>query len=146
MSETLVPLTIIKGAGHEYISLPQGENATVADFHSIRTQTQDTPSYLTSGFYKIEAGPAKPAHYAFEETKYILNGQIDILVSAVLDDSVRERVPDLRPRTLLLGSSITWSRATLPSSTSARRSSSRPSLLVWPFTLLQGRSGLLIST
>jgi hypothetical protein len=30
----LVPLTIIKGAGHEFIQLPQGENATVADFHS----------------------------------------------------------------------------------------------------------------
>ena len=79
MSGNLVPLTIIKGAGHEYIPLPQGENATVADFHSIRTNTKDTPSYFTSGFYKIEAGPARPAHYTFEETKYILNGQIDIL-------------------------------------------------------------------
>ena len=79
MSGNLVPLTIIKGAGHEFIPLPQGENATVADFHSIRTNTKDTPSYFTSGFYKIEAGPARPAHYNFEETKYILNGQIDIL-------------------------------------------------------------------
>ena len=34
MSGNLVPLTIIKGAGHEFIPLPQGENATVADFHS----------------------------------------------------------------------------------------------------------------
>ncbi|KAH7388824.1 hypothetical protein BKA66DRAFT_489981 [Pyrenochaeta sp. MPI-SDFR-AT-0127] len=82
MSQKLVPLTIIKGAGHEFITLPQGENATVADFHSIRTQTQDSPSYLTSGFYKIEAGPARPAHYTFEETKYVLSGQIDILDEA----------------------------------------------------------------
>lgn len=29
-----VPLTIVKGAGHEFIPLPNGENATVADFHS----------------------------------------------------------------------------------------------------------------
>lgn len=95
----LVPLTVVKGAGHEFIPLPQGENATVADFHSyvelltgpvchhlnfcrIRTKTTDSPSYFTSGFYKITAGPARPAHYTFEETKYVLSGQIDILVCA----------------------------------------------------------------
>lgn len=82
MSDKLVPLTIIKGAGHEFIPLENGENATVADFHSIRTQTVDSPSYLTSGFYKITAGPARPAHYTFEESKFVLNGQIDILVSS----------------------------------------------------------------
>lgn len=75
----LVPLTVIKGAGHEFIPLPQGENATTADFHSIRTKTE-SPAYITSGFYKIEAGPQRPAHYNFEETKYVLNGQIDVLV------------------------------------------------------------------
>lgn len=77
-----VPLTIIKGAGHEFIPLPQGLNATVADFHSIRTQTTDSPSYLTSGFYKITAGPALPVNYTFEETKYVLSGQIDVLDEA----------------------------------------------------------------
>ncbi|OHW96931.1 ethanolamine utilization protein [Colletotrichum incanum] len=82
VSENLVPLTIIKGAGHEFIPLPRGENATVADFHSIRTKTTDSPTHFTSGFYKIVAGPARPAHYAFEETKYVLNGQIDILDEA----------------------------------------------------------------
>ncbi|KAI0970240.1 hypothetical protein F4678DRAFT_462465 [Xylaria arbuscula] len=71
-----------KGAGHEYIQLPEGQNALTADFHSIRTQTTDSPSYLTSGFYKIVVGPARPAHYAFEETKYILSGQIDVLDEA----------------------------------------------------------------
>ena len=79
MSGNLVPLTVIKGAGHEFIPLPQGENATTADFHSIRTKTE-SPAYFTSGFYKIEAGPQRPAHYTFEETKYVLNGQIDVLV------------------------------------------------------------------
>ncbi|RSM04582.1 hypothetical protein CEP52_006740 [Fusarium oligoseptatum] len=69
MSANLVPLTIVKGAGHEFIPLPQGENATTADFHSIRTKTTDSPTHLTSGFYKIE-------------TKYILSGQIDILDEA----------------------------------------------------------------
>lgn len=78
----LVPLTVIKGAGHEFIPLPQGENATTADFHSIRTKT-DSPAHFTSGFYKIEAGPARPAHYNFEETKYVLNGQIDVLVCSL---------------------------------------------------------------
>lgn len=80
VSGNLVPLTVIKGAGHEFIPLPQGENATTADFHSIRTKTE-SPAYFTSGFYKIEAGPARPAQYTFEETKYVLNGQIDVLVS-----------------------------------------------------------------
>lgn len=75
----LVPLTVIKGAGHEFIQLPPGENATTADFHSIRTKTE-SPAYFTSGFYKIEAGPQRPANYTFEETKYVLNGQIDVLV------------------------------------------------------------------
>ena len=75
----IVPLTVIKGAGHEFIPLPKGENATTADFHSIRTKTE-SPAHITSGFYKIEAGPERPASYTFEETKYVLNGQIDILV------------------------------------------------------------------
>ena len=54
-------------------------SSSPSNSNSIRTQTKDTPSYFTSGFYKIEAGPARAAHYTFEETKYILNGQIDIL-------------------------------------------------------------------
>jgi hypothetical protein len=83
VSSNIVPLTVIKGAGHEFIPLPQGENATTADFHSIRTKTTDSPSYFTSGFYKIEAGSERPAHYNFEETKYVLSGQIDILVSSL---------------------------------------------------------------
>ncbi|KAJ5239004.1 hypothetical protein N7468_003623 [Penicillium chermesinum] len=77
----LVPLTVIKGAGHEFIPLPQGENAITADFHFIRTQTE-SPAHITSGFYKIESGPERPAHYNFEETKYVLNGQIDVLDEA----------------------------------------------------------------
>lgn len=80
VSSNLVPLTVVKGAGHEYVPLPPGVNGTVADFHSIRTKTTDSPAYLTSGFYKITAGPARPASYTFEETKYILSGQIDVLV------------------------------------------------------------------
>ncbi|KAF7187797.1 hypothetical protein HII31_10697 [Pseudocercospora fuligena] len=80
LSSKLVPLTIVKGAGYEHIPLPQGENATVADFHSIRTKTNDTR--VTSGFYIIEAGPERPAHYTFEEAKYVLSGQIDILDEA----------------------------------------------------------------
>lgn len=53
-------------------------------FGRIRTKTTDSPSYFTSGFYKITAGPARPANYTFEETKYVLSGQIDILVSICL--------------------------------------------------------------
>jgi hypothetical protein len=83
VSSNIVPLTVIKGAGHEFIPLPQGENATTADFHSIRTKTE-SPAHFTSGFYKIEAGPARPASYNFEETKYVLNGQIDVLVCPIL--------------------------------------------------------------
>lgn len=41
MAGDLVPLTIIKGAGHEFIPLPSGENATVADFHSYDSPSDD---------------------------------------------------------------------------------------------------------
>lgn len=49
---------------------------------SIRTSTTDSPSYLTSGFYKIEKGKAYPLHYTCEETKYVISGQIDVLDEA----------------------------------------------------------------
>lgn len=52
-----------------------------ADFHSIRTKTDASPAHVTSGFYKVEAGPVLAANYAFEEAKYVLNGQIDVFVS-----------------------------------------------------------------
>ncbi|CAF3495971.1 hypothetical protein SNK03_005804 [Fusarium graminearum] len=81
MSGNPVPLTVIKGAGFEHIPLPNGVNATTADFHSIRTKT-DSPAHITSGFYKIEAGPARPAQYNFEESKYVLSGQVDVLDEA----------------------------------------------------------------
>jgi ethanolamine utilization protein EutQ (cupin superfamily) len=48
----------------------------------ISYQGTNSPTHLTSGFYKIEAGPAKPASYNFEETKYVLSGQIDVLDEA----------------------------------------------------------------
>ncbi|KAI4930283.1 hypothetical protein J4E85_004909 [Alternaria conjuncta] len=83
VSQKYVPLTIIKGAGNEYIPIPEGESAIVADFHSIRTQTTDSPTYLTSGFYRIKAGPTRNIPtYDYEETKYVLNGQIDVLDEA----------------------------------------------------------------
>ncbi|KAL2831528.1 hypothetical protein BDW59DRAFT_157954 [Aspergillus cavernicola] len=81
MSTPLVPLTVIKGAGHEFIQLPTGENAITADFHSTRTKTESS-THITSGFYKIVVGPQRPAHYTYEETKYVLSGQIDILDEA----------------------------------------------------------------
>lgn len=84
MSSSLVPLTVYKGAGYEHIpfnaSSPTPTHIT-ADFHSIRTKTE-APAYITSGFYKVEAGSVFPAHYGFEEAKYVLSGQIDVFVSA----------------------------------------------------------------
>ncbi|KAK3049395.1 hypothetical protein LTR09_009314 [Extremus antarcticus] len=83
MSQSAVPLTVIKGAGNEHIPIPNGESAIVADFHSVRTKTNDTPTYLTSGFYKIQAGPTRDIPtYDYEETKYVLSGQIDVLDEA----------------------------------------------------------------
>lgn len=83
MSTSLVPLTVYKGAGYEHIpfntSSPTPTHIT-ADFHSIRTKTE-APAYVTSGFYKVEAGPTLSAHYGFEEAKYVLSGQIDVYVS-----------------------------------------------------------------
>ncbi|KAH4063938.1 hypothetical protein HBH70_102060 [Parastagonospora nodorum] len=83
LSQKYVPLTVIKGAGQEFIPIPEGESAIVADFHSIRTNTKDSPSYLTSGFYRIQPGPTRNIPtYDYEETKYVLNGQIDVLDEA----------------------------------------------------------------
>lgn len=128
MSGNPVPLTVIKGAGFEHIPLPNGVNATTADFHSIRTKT-DSPAHITSGFYKIEAGPARPAQYNFEESKYVLSGQVDVLVCLFLYlDSFHKILTVLRTRPLV--SPITSPLVTLPSSTSAPRSSSLPSLRV----------------
>ncbi|KAL2810569.1 hypothetical protein BJX63DRAFT_434215 [Aspergillus granulosus] len=67
---------------HEFIQLPEGENAITADFHSTRTKTESSPVHITSGFYKIEAGWQRPADYTYEETKYVLAGQIDVLDEA----------------------------------------------------------------
>jgi hypothetical protein len=83
MSSSLVPLTVYKGAGHEHIPFNAGNPHITADFHSIRTKTE-APAYVTSGFYKVEAGPTLSAHYAFEEAKYVLSGQIDVYVSFVI--------------------------------------------------------------
>lgn len=78
-----VPLTVIKGAGAEHIPIPSGESAIVADFHSIKTQTKHTPIHLTSGFYRIQPGPTRNIPvYDYEETKYVLKGQIDVLDEA----------------------------------------------------------------
>ncbi|KAM0343761.1 hypothetical protein ACHAPU_008188 [Fusarium lateritium] len=74
----IVPLTIIKGAGHEQIEIPEGDCAVVADFHSIQTQTTDKPAYLTTGFYRVVPGPTRYGSYDYEETKYVLRGQIDV--------------------------------------------------------------------
>jgi hypothetical protein len=76
----LVPLTIIKGAGHEHIALPAGENALAADFYTTRTKTTTSPTHITSGFYNIVPGKERPASYTYEEMKYVLEGQIDVLV------------------------------------------------------------------
>ncbi|WZH50080.1 Cupin_3 domain-containing protein [Fusarium acuminatum] len=74
----IVPLTIIKGAGHEHIPIPEGETAIIADFHTIQTQTKASPAYLTTGFYRVVPGPTRYGDYDYEETKYVLRGQIDV--------------------------------------------------------------------
>jgi hypothetical protein len=79
----IVPLTIIKGAGHEHIPIPEGETAIIADFHTIQTQTKASPAYLTTGFYRVVPGPTRYGDYDYEETKYVLRGQIDVTVSSV---------------------------------------------------------------
>ena len=87
MSGNIVPLTVIKGAGYEHIPFAAANSSSTlaglphitADFHSIQTKT-DAPAYVTSGFYKVEAGPVLNAHNAFEEAKYVLQGQIDVFV------------------------------------------------------------------
>jgi hypothetical protein len=86
VSTNLVPLTVYKGAGHEHIPFAAGSPHITADFHSIRTKT-NAPAYVTSGFYKVEAGPKLSAHYAFEEAKYVLSGQIDVYVSLAIRPS-----------------------------------------------------------
>ncbi|KAH7174118.1 uncharacterized protein B0J16DRAFT_387943 [Fusarium flagelliforme] len=77
-SEPIVPLTIIKGAGHEHIPIPEGECAIIADFHSVKSQSAHSTPYLTTGFYRVVPGPTRYGEYDYEETKYVLKGQIDI--------------------------------------------------------------------
>ncbi|RBR25050.1 uncharacterized protein FIESC28_02174 [Fusarium coffeatum] len=74
----IVPLTIIKGAGHEHIPIPEGECAIIADFHSVKSQSAHSTPYLTTGFYRVVPGPTRYGEYDYEETKYVLKGQIDI--------------------------------------------------------------------
>ncbi|KAG5661755.1 hypothetical protein KAF25_003994 [Fusarium avenaceum] len=74
----IVPLTIIKGAGHEHIPIPEGECAVIADFHTIQSKTKASPAYLTTGFYRVVPGPTRYGDYDYEETKYVLRGQIDV--------------------------------------------------------------------
>jgi uncharacterized cupin superfamily protein len=62
--------------------LPSGPSVQDLTGQSIRTSTTDSPSYLTSGFYKIEKGKAYPLDYTCEETKYVISGQIDVLDEA----------------------------------------------------------------
>ena len=76
----IVPLTIIKGAGHEHIPIPEGECAIIADFHSIKSQSSHSIPYLTTGFYRVVPGRTRYGEYDYEETKYVLKGQIDITV------------------------------------------------------------------
>ncbi|CAG9990426.1 unnamed protein product [Clonostachys byssicola] len=76
--DKIVPLTIIKGAGHEHIPIPEGDCAIVADFHSIKSQRTDSTPYLTTGFYRVVPGPTRYGSYDYEETKYVLRGQIDV--------------------------------------------------------------------
>ncbi|KAF5026804.1 hypothetical protein F66182_1088 [Fusarium sp. NRRL 66182] len=78
VSGKIVPLTIIKGAGHERIEIPQGECAVIADFHSIQTKTSGSPTHFTTGFYRVVPGPTRYGDYDYEETKYVLSGQIDV--------------------------------------------------------------------
>ncbi|WWC88930.1 uncharacterized protein L201_003845 [Kwoniella dendrophila CBS 6074] len=79
----LVPLTVIKGASHANLPLMAGENAGLGDILETRTKTKEEKgTFVTSGFYRIVAGPARPAHYAYEEAKLVLRGEIDILDEA----------------------------------------------------------------
>ncbi|KAF4981123.1 hypothetical protein FDECE_17745 [Fusarium decemcellulare] len=78
VSNNIVPLTVIKGAGHEHIPIPEGDCAIIADFHSIKSQRTDSTPYLTTGFYRVVPGPTRYGSYDYEETKYVLKGQIDV--------------------------------------------------------------------
>lgn len=80
VSNNIVPLTIIKGAGYEHIPIPDGECAIIADFHSVKSQSSHSTPYLTTGFYRVVPGPTRYGAYDYEETKYVLKGQIDITV------------------------------------------------------------------
>lgn len=106
----IVPLTIIKGAGNEHIPIPKGQCAIIADFHSIKSQSSHSVPYLTTGFYRVVPGPTRYGEYDYEETKYVLKGQIDITVrSQSISKSVLRMIliayrmrPLARPTTLLL--------------------------------------------
>ncbi|KAF4968444.1 hypothetical protein FSARC_4138 [Fusarium sarcochroum] len=78
VSNKIVPLTIIKGAGHEHIAIPEGECAVIADFHSVQSKSATSTPHFTTGFYRVVPGPTRYGDYDYEETKYVLKGQIDV--------------------------------------------------------------------
>ncbi|KAJ5543118.1 hypothetical protein N7461_009121 [Penicillium sp. DV-2018c] len=86
-----VPLVVIKGARDAAFPLPEGLNANVADFHTARTETE-SPAYITSGFYRIVAGPERPATYTYEESKYVISGEIDVHVCVSSSPTPRWKV------------------------------------------------------
>ena len=106
----IVPLTIIKGAGHELIPIPEGECAIIADFHSIKSPSSHSTPYLTTGLYRVVPGPTRYGAYDYEETKFVLKGQIDITVRShsILKSALRMILipyrmrPLARPTTSLL--------------------------------------------
>ena len=108
VSNNIVPLTIIKGAGHEHIPIPEGDCAIIADFHSVKSQSSHPTPYLTTGFYRVVPGPTRYGVYDYEETKYVLKGQIDITVRTpsililISDLTIYRTRPLARPTTSFL--------------------------------------------
>lgn len=72
----VVPLTIIKGAGHEHIALSASENALTADFHTTRTKTD--AHHL--GVLQDRRREEEAGQYTYVETKYGIERQLDVLV------------------------------------------------------------------
>jgi len=57
VSQNAVPLTIIKGAGNEYIPIPEGESAIVADFHSyVTTLERSRPDHTIYFLASVYSG------------------------------------------------------------------------------------------
>lgn len=82
MSKTIVHIEIIRNAGGINFPFNEGYTSATGDLHSFPAEAGP----VTSGFYRIAKGVSRTAEYTYAESKYVINGEINIYVSSMKED------------------------------------------------------------